>query len=66
MRAAAELGIPARRIDLETCQEAQDSPCVCGVFGIFLDGELLSYHPIGREKALEFLQARAGGKIRQE
>ena len=52
MRGAAELGFPARRIDLETCQEAQDSPCVCGVCGIFLDGELLGGHPVGKDEIL--------------
>ena len=60
LRAAEELGIPFRRIDLETCQEAQDSPCVYGVFGIFLNGQLLSYHPIGKKRLLELLQARTG------
>ncbi len=47
---AAEKGIPARQVALTTAQEVQSAaPCAYGVFGIVLDGKLLSYIYLGRE-----------------
>jgi len=53
-----ELNIPVNIERLETAQEAQNSPCVYGVMGLFYNGELLTYHPMGKEKILEILEPK--------
>ena len=57
-----ELNIPVNIVRLETAQEAQNSPCVYGVMGLFYNGELLTYHPLGKEKILELLEHKITGK----
>jgi GNAT superfamily N-acetyltransferase len=56
-----ELNIPVNIVRLETAQEAQSSPCVYGVMGLFYNGELLTYHPMGKEKILELLKPKLKG-----
>lgn len=50
LKLAAEVGIPARQVELATTQDVQaHAPCAYGVFSIVLDGKLLSYIYLGRE-----------------
>ncbi len=51
-----ELDIPVNIIELKSAREAQDSPCVYGVMGLFYNGELVTYHPAGKQKILERLE----------
>jgi N-acetylglutamate synthase-like GNAT family acetyltransferase len=45
LQIAAERNIPAQVVELHSAQEVQDlSPSPYGVFGIVLDGKLLTYH----------------------
>lgn len=53
-----ELGIPVNIVQLETAAEAQNSPCVYGVMGLFYNGELLSYHPMDKKKLLGLLEPK--------
>jgi GNAT superfamily N-acetyltransferase len=53
-----ELNIPVNIIHLDTAQEAQDSPCVYGVMGLFYNGELLTYHPVSKKQLLELLELK--------
>ena len=47
---AAEKGIPARVVTFQSAEELQaNSPSPYGVFGIVLDGKLLSYHYLQRK-----------------
>lgn len=55
MQIGDELNIPVNIVRLETALEAQNSPCAYGVMGLFYNGELLTYHPRGKEKILELL-----------
>ncbi|MBN2146977.1 MAG: hypothetical protein JW726_06295 [Anaerolineales bacterium] len=50
LKLAAEKGIPARQVELTTAREVQTTaPCAYGVFGIVLDGKLLSYIYLARD-----------------
>jgi len=43
-------------IELEDCQEAQDSaPSAYGVFDVVYNGKLLTYHYISKEELLKLL-----------
>lgn len=53
-----ELNIPVNIIQLKSAREAQNSPCVYGVMGLFYNGELLTYHPTGRKQILELLESK--------
>ncbi len=45
LQSAAEHAIPAKVVELHSAQEVQDlSPSPYGVFGVVLDGQLLTYH----------------------
>ena len=37
-------------IDLENCEEAQNSPCPFGTFCIIYNGEVIAYHPISKTR----------------
>ena len=48
---AREKGVPARVVELHSAQEVQESsPSPFGVFGLVLDGRLLSYHYLLRKE----------------
>jgi len=51
-----ELNVTVNIVRVETAREAQNSPCVYGVMGLFYNGELLTYHPLGKEKIMELLE----------
>ncbi len=53
-----ELDIPVNIIELKSAREAQNSPCVYGVMGLFYNGELLTYHPTGKKQILELLESK--------
>lgn len=53
-----ELDIPVNIVHLDTAQQAQNSPCVYGVMGLFFNGELLTYHPMSKEKILALLEPK--------
>jgi GNAT superfamily N-acetyltransferase len=58
LEAGAERGIPARAVELASSQAVQaDSPSAYGVFGILLDGKLLSYHYLLKKDLLELLDS---------
>jgi len=48
--AKTEYGINPVVIDMQTYQEAQDSPCAFGVFCIIYNGELIAEHPISKKR----------------
>jgi N-acetylglutamate synthase-like GNAT family acetyltransferase len=55
-----ELGIPVNVMRIETAKQAQQSVCPFGVTGVYYDGQLVSYHPIGPKDllaAIKVLQA---------
>jgi len=37
-------------IDLEDCDEVQQSPCASGTFCILYNGEVISHHPISNTR----------------
>ena len=50
---AAEAGIPSRLVELHSAKEVRQlSPSPYGVFNAVLNGRLLSYHFLGRERLL--------------
>ena len=53
-----QLGIPVNIVHLESARQAQVSPCLYGVLGIFFNGELLDYRPTGTRKLLEILEQK--------
>ena len=60
LQAAREVGIEARSVKLENCQQVQrESPSAYGVFGIVYDGALLSYHYLLKKDLLPLLEERA-------
>ena len=63
LTAAQEKGIKARTVKLESSQQVQESaPSAYGVFGVVYDGQLVSYHYLGKkEKARLFEIVDAGG-----
>ncbi len=65
LQLAAEAGIPARQVEQRTAQEVQaQAPCAYGVFGVVLDGKLLSYIYLAKkdfEKRLTALSQGASG-----
>jgi ribosomal protein S18 acetylase RimI-like enzyme len=53
---AGEIDMQVQVIELQSGQEARDTaPSAYGVFSIVHNGELLSFHPIGKKKLLERL-----------
>ena len=57
-----ELGVPVQVIRIETAKQAQQSVCPYGVTGVYFNGKLVSYHPIGPKDllaAVKSLQAKA-------
>ncbi|HEX2984307.1 MAG TPA: YoaP domain-containing protein [Ignavibacteriales bacterium] len=44
--AADDFGITANIIDLETAEEAQESPCPFGIFCIIYNGAIIADHPV--------------------
>jgi ribosomal protein S18 acetylase RimI-like enzyme len=56
LETAAEAGTPVQVVELTSGQEVQArSPSAYGVFGLVHDGELLSFHPIGKKEILKRL-----------
>jgi ribosomal protein S18 acetylase RimI-like enzyme len=53
---ADQLNVPVAIVRVETARQAQQSPCPYGVMGIFYDGRLLSYRPIGAEELIKSIQ----------
>ena len=52
-----ELGVPVHVIRIETARQAQQAVCPYGVTGVYFDGQLVSYHPIGRKDLLAAVKA---------
>lgn len=63
LKAAQEKGIKARTVKLESSQQVQDSaPSAYGIFGVVYDGQLVSYHYLGRKENARLAElADAGG-----
>jgi len=63
LEAAQERGIRARTVKLESSQQVQESaPSAYGVFSVVYDGQLVSYHYLGKkEKTRLFELVDAGG-----
>ena len=56
---AEKLGVPVAIVRLETADEVQRlSPSAFGVFGVVLDGELLSYHYLLEKDLIALLSSR--------
>jgi hypothetical protein len=56
LNAASGMGIPAQTVELKTSQEARAlSPSAYGTFGVVVDGQLLSYRPMGGKTLREML-----------
>jgi GNAT superfamily N-acetyltransferase len=59
LETAAEKGIPAQVVELESCKEAQSlAPSPYGVFNLVYDGELLSYKYELKKDLLKLLDQR--------
>jgi hypothetical protein len=57
--AGTEFGLQTQVIELESCQEVQESaPSAYGVFNVVYDGELVTYHWIGKKELRKFFAAR--------
>ena len=56
--AAEKLSLDITVIEVRTSKQAQKSPCPYGVTGVFLDRELVSYHPIGGKHLIDFIKAK--------
>jgi GNAT superfamily N-acetyltransferase len=56
IEAAREASLPCRVIELNSSQEVRDlAPTAYGVFSIVVNGQLLSYHSLGKEDLLQRL-----------
>jgi hypothetical protein len=56
LEAAREAGIPCRVIELNSSQEVRDlAPSAYGVFSVVVNGQLLSYHSLGKDDLLQRL-----------
>lgn len=64
LQTAQTLGFPARAVELRTAREVQEqSPSPFGVFGLVLDGRLLSYYYLlPKELEKKLAAAREGGR----
>jgi GNAT superfamily N-acetyltransferase len=57
---AGETGMQFQVVELQSSQEVQEAaPSAYGVFSIVYDGELLSFHPVGKKELLKRLGGRA-------
>jgi len=57
LETASELGIPARVVEPQDCQEARDTaPCPYGVFAVVHDGKLLTYHYLTKKDLIKRLE----------
>jgi hypothetical protein len=57
---AGEMDVQVRVVELQSGREAQDvAPSAYGVFSVVYNGELLSFHPIGRKELLKRLGMQA-------
>jgi GNAT superfamily N-acetyltransferase len=60
VKAADDLGIGARVIELGSGQEARDlAPSAYGTYNVVYDGKLLTYHSVGRRDLLRLLDKNA-------
>jgi L-amino acid N-acyltransferase YncA len=58
LEGASEMGIQARVVELENCQEVQDSaPSAYGVFNVVYDGRLLAYHYVSKTGLFKLLNS---------
>jgi GNAT superfamily N-acetyltransferase len=57
-RVGEQLDVPVKLVHLQTARQAQESPCPYGVLGIFYNGELLDYRPIGSQSLVELLKKK--------
>jgi GNAT superfamily N-acetyltransferase len=57
-----QLGVPVTLVQVESAIQAQNSSCPYGVQGIFLEGELVEYRPVGAKKLLEILGTKLAGR----
>jgi ribosomal protein S18 acetylase RimI-like enzyme len=56
LEAAGEMGLQARVVELENCQEVQGSaPSAYGVFNVVYEGKLLTYHYLLKKELLKLL-----------
>lgn len=59
---AKERGIEAKTVELKTARAVQQqSPSAHGIFGLVLDGQLLTYQPVSRKNFDTLLRERAKG-----
>jgi GNAT superfamily N-acetyltransferase len=57
-----QLGMPVTLVHVENAEQAQNLPCPYGVLGIFYNGELIEYRPVGTKKLLEILEPKQAGR----
>jgi hypothetical protein len=60
LAAARDLGLPARKISIESLEEAQNVPYPTGLAGIYLNGEFLSYEITTAKGFEKMLQEQSG------
>src|SRR5512138_1973756 len=59
---AKERGIETRTVELKTARAVQQqSPSAHGIFGLVLDGQLLTYQPVSRKNFDKLLREKAKG-----
>jgi GNAT superfamily N-acetyltransferase len=58
MEAVKQVNLPMRIINVKTCREAQNGVHPYGTFCVLLDGNVLTYRPIGARGLLNYLSKR--------
>lgn len=53
--AEATYGIEPRIVEFQDCEEAQNSPCAFGTFGIIYDGNFIAHHPISNKRFMNIM-----------
>jgi GNAT superfamily N-acetyltransferase len=64
IKAAQERGIKARTVKMESSQQVQESaPSAYGVFGVVYDGQLVSYHYLGKKEKARLFEIVDAGRL---
>ncbi len=50
-----QFGIKTKIINLENCKEAQNSPCIFGIFSIIYEGNIVAEHPISNGRFVNIM-----------
>jgi GNAT superfamily N-acetyltransferase len=58
-----QIGLPVNLVHVENASQSQNLPCPYGVLGIFYNGELIEYRPVGTKKLLEILETKLAGRL---